>query len=45
MPPRDLIQNVTELGRQWGFVTFDELNELLPSNAASPEYVQELLEA
>jgi hypothetical protein len=45
MPKSDIIRKAVELGRQKGFVTFGELNELLPSTTASPEYVKAVMEA
>jgi RNA polymerase primary sigma factor len=40
MPRGDIIRKAIELGRQRGFVTFGELNELLPSTTTSPEYIE-----
>jgi RNA polymerase primary sigma factor len=40
-----LIQKIIELGRQRGFVTFDQLNELLPSATTEPEHIEALMEA
>jgi hypothetical protein len=45
MPRSDVIQKAIELGRDKGFVTFNELNELLPSTTASPEYIEAVLTA
>ena len=50
MPRSDITRKAIELGRQKGFVTFDELNELLlnelwPSPATSPEYIEAVMEA
>jgi len=41
----DLIQKAIALGRLHGFVTFDQLNELLPSDATTPEDIEEVMEA
>jgi RNA polymerase primary sigma factor len=41
---REAIQKVIELGCRRGFVTFDELNELLPSDTTAPEHVETLFE-
>jgi hypothetical protein len=40
-----IIQKVIELGRQRGFVTFDQLNELLPSATTEPEDIEALMTA
>ena len=45
MGRQDIIQKVIELGRLRGFVTFDQLNELLPSATTEPEDIEVLLEA
>jgi RNA polymerase primary sigma factor len=45
MPRGDIIRKAIELGRQRGFVTFGELNELLPSTTTSPEYIEVVLAA
>jgi RNA polymerase primary sigma factor len=45
MPSSDIVRKAIELGRDRGFVTFDELNELLPSTTASPEYIEAVLMA
>jgi RNA polymerase primary sigma factor len=45
MPSSDIIRKAIELGRQRGFVTFGELNELLPSTTAAPEDIEALLAA
>ena len=42
---RDIIRKAIELGRLRGFVTFDELNELLPSTTSAPEDIEAILEA
>jgi len=44
MLTRDIIRKVIELGCQRGFVTFDELNELLPSATTAPEDIEALFE-
>jgi hypothetical protein len=45
MPRNDIIRKAIELGRQRGFVTFDELNELLPSAMTAPQDVEALMVA
>jgi RNA polymerase primary sigma factor len=40
-----VIQKAIELGRLRGFVTFDQLNELLPSATTEPEDIEVLMEA
>ena len=40
-----MIQKAIELGRLTGFVTFDQLNELLPSATTEPEDIVALMEA
>ena len=39
------IPKVVELGRLRGFVTFDQLNELLPSATTEPEDIEAVMEA
>jgi RNA polymerase primary sigma factor len=45
MRERDIIRRVTELGRRRGFVTFDQINELLPPARTAPEVIERLFEA
>jgi Sigma-70 factor, region 1.1 len=45
MPRSDIIRKAIELGRQKGFVTFDELNELLPSTTTAPEDIEAVMAA
>jgi len=45
MERQGIIQKVIELGRLRGFVTFDQLNELLPSATTEPEDIEALMEA
>jgi hypothetical protein len=45
MQRNDIIRKAIELGRDRGFVTFNELNELLPSTTATPEYIEVILAA
>ena len=45
MPRSDIVRKAIELGRQKGFVTFNELDELLPSTTTTPEYIEALMEA
>jgi RNA polymerase primary sigma factor len=45
MGRQGIIQKAIELGRQRGFVTFDELNELLPSATTEPEDIEAVMEA
>jgi hypothetical protein len=40
-----IIQKVIELGHMRGFVTFDELNELLPSATTEPADIEAIMEA
>ena len=42
-----VIRKAIEIGAQHGFVTFDQLNELMPSSADrfEPEAIEALLEA
>ena len=39
-----IIRRAVEFGEQRGFVTFDEINELVPSSV-EPEMIEALLEA
>jgi RNA polymerase primary sigma factor len=41
----DIIRKAVELGRQKGFVTFGELNELLPSSTIAPEDIEDVMAA
>ncbi len=43
MPRGDIVRKAIELGRDKGFVTFDELNELWPSNMTDPKDVEAVL--
>jgi Sigma-70 factor, region 1.1 len=45
MPRNDIIRKAIELGRDKGFVTFDELNELLPSTMTAPEDIEAVVMA
>ena len=45
MGRQGIIQKFIELGRQRGFVTFDQLNELLPSTTTEPEDIEAVMEA
>jgi hypothetical protein len=45
MRPINAIQKAIELGRLHGFVTFDQLNELLPSTATTSEDIETVMEA
>ncbi len=45
MGRQGIIQKIIELGRQRGFVTFDQLNELLPSATTEPEDIEALMQA
>ncbi len=40
-----IIQKAIELGRLRGFVTFDQLNELLPSATTESEHIEALMQA
>lgn len=42
---RGIIRRIIELGRQRGFVTFDQLNELLPSATTEPEDIEAIMQA
>jgi RNA polymerase primary sigma factor len=41
----DIVRKAIELGLQKGFVTFEQLNELLPSATTSPEDIEAVMEA
>jgi hypothetical protein len=45
MPRSDIIRTAIELGRQKGFVTFGELNEIWPSTTTTPEDIENLMTA
>lgn len=40
-----IIRAAIEIGDQSGFITFDQLNKLLPSDLTRPEDIEALLEA
>jgi hypothetical protein len=41
----EMIRKAIELGRMSGFVTFDQLNELCPSDTTAPEDIEAIMEA
>lgn len=43
MSQRDIIRKIIEFGRPRGFVTFDQLNKLLPSTEAMPEDIEAIM--
>jgi hypothetical protein len=43
MPRSDIIRKAIELGRDKGFVTFGELNEIWPATMTAPEDVEAVL--
>ena len=45
MELRDFVRRAIEIGHRRGFVTFDQINELMPSNKIAPEDIEALLEA
>jgi hypothetical protein len=45
MGRQGIIQKIIEIGRLRGFVTFDQINELLPSATTQPEDIETLFEA
>ena len=45
MGRQDAIRMALELGRQTGFVTFDQLNDLLPSTTMTPEDIEAVMQA
>jgi RNA polymerase primary sigma factor len=45
MPRSDIVRKAIALGRDKDFVTFGELNELLPSTTTSPEYIEAVITA
>ena len=45
MIPQSMIQRMIEPYRQKGFVTFDQLNALLPSATTEPEDIEVIMEA
>ena len=40
-----IIRRAIEIGEQHGFITFDQINELLPSSVTRPEEIEALLNA
>ena len=45
MKQRDVIRMALELGRPTGIITFDQLNELLPSTTTKPEDIEAIMQA
>jgi sigma-70-like protein len=45
MKQRDIIRMALELGRPKGIITFDQLNELLPSATTEPEDIEAIMQA
>ena len=45
MPRSDIVRKAIALGRDKGFVTFNELNELWPSTLTEPEDIEAVLKA
>jgi hypothetical protein len=45
MPRSDVLRKAIALGRDKGFVTFGELNELWPSTLTEPEDIEAVLAA
>jgi hypothetical protein len=45
MPERDIVRKAIELGRDKGFVTFRELNEIWPSTMTEPEDIEAVMAA
>jgi Sigma-70 factor, region 1.1 len=45
MELQNLIRRVIEIGHRRGFVTFDQINELMPSTKFASEDIEALLEA
>jgi hypothetical protein len=45
MDIQTIIRKAIEIGDQSGFVTFDQTNELLPSDQANPEEIEALFAA
>jgi Sigma-70 factor, region 1.1 len=41
----DVIRMALELGRPTGVITFDQLNELLPSTTTAPEDIEAVMQA
>jgi RNA polymerase primary sigma factor len=41
----EIIKRALELGRDTGFVTFDQLNDLLPSTTTASEVIENVMNA
>jgi sigma-70-like protein len=41
----EIIRAAIEIGHRTGFVTFDQLNELVPSATSAPEDIEALMQA
>lgn len=42
MEPQDIIRKIIEIGREAGFITFDQLNEIWPKELG-PEHIEALM--
>ena len=40
-----LIRRPIDIGRRTGTITFDQLNELLPSDKVGPEHIEAIMQA
>jgi len=45
MELHDLIRRAIEIGHRRGFITFDQINKLMPSTRIAPEDIEALMEA
>jgi RNA polymerase primary sigma factor len=45
MRQQDVIRMALELGRPTGVITFDQLNELLPSTTTAPDDIEAVMQA
>ena len=45
MELQSMIRRAIELGRPTGFITFDQLNELVPSATTEPEDIEAIMGA
>ena len=44
MIEKDIFEDIIEIGKRRGKLTYDEINEAIPSEYSSPEELEELME-
>jgi len=44
MKERDIVDEIIEIGKKKGVLTYDEINEALPSEFFSPDEIEDLMD-